>query len=100
MTKSMETPDFRDEAEEAQWWAEHESTVLSEFRGAAQDGTLKQGTLMKRGPTPPVTIRLDPSDLELARSQAERLGLRYQTYIKMILHQALTTEADRQDSRS
>jgi predicted DNA binding CopG/RHH family protein len=39
-----------------------------------------------------ITIRLPLDDLEKARRLAERRGLRYQTYVKMLLHQAL--EAD------
>lgn len=38
-----------------------------------------------------VTIRLSNSEIELARKQAEAKGLRYQTYMKMLLHQALTS---------
>jgi hypothetical protein len=42
-----------------------------------------------------VTIRLSLADLERARRQAERRGLRYQTYVKMLLHQALVADARR-----
>ena len=42
-----------------------------------------------------VTIRLSLADLERARKQAERRGLRYQTYVKMLLHQALVADARR-----
>ena len=94
MPKLIETPDFKDESEEARWWAENQNAVLNEFKGAAKDGTLGRGTLARRGNTPAVTIRLDPTDVELARTQAEVRGLRYQTYIKMVLHQALAKEAD------
>ena len=53
-----------------------------------------RGTLTRRkGQTPTITIRLDPTDVELARAQAEERGLRYQTYLKMVLHQALAQEA-------
>jgi predicted DNA binding CopG/RHH family protein len=37
-----------------------------------------------------ITIRLGNNELALARRQAEAKGLKYQTYIKMLLHQALT----------
>lgn len=40
----------------------------------------------------PVTIRLAVSDIQLAKEQAERLGLGYQTYLKSLLHQALTAK--------
>jgi predicted DNA binding CopG/RHH family protein len=36
-----------------------------------------------------VTIRLGNDELALARRQAEARGLKYQTYIKMLLHEAL-----------
>jgi predicted DNA binding CopG/RHH family protein len=41
------------------------------------------------GGIPPTTIRLDPDDIARARKQAEQRGLKYQTYIKMLLHDAL-----------
>lgn len=93
MPKLIETPEFKDESDEAKWWAENQNALLSEFKGAAKDGSLERGTLVRRGQTPSVTIRLDPADIQLARAQAEMRGLRYQTYIKMVLHQALAKEA-------
>jgi predicted DNA binding CopG/RHH family protein len=36
-----------------------------------------------------ITIRLGNDELALARRQAEARGLKYQTYIKMLLHEAL-----------
>ncbi len=36
-----------------------------------------------------VTIRLSNSEIARAKQQAEAKGLRYQTYIKMLLHEAL-----------
>jgi predicted DNA binding CopG/RHH family protein len=38
---------------------------------------------------PSTTIRLDPDDIAKARVLAAERGLRYQTYIKMIIHEAL-----------
>ena len=39
-----------------------------------------------------VTIRIPVRDLKTAQRLAERKGLRYQTYMKMLLHQALEKE--------
>jgi transposase-like protein len=39
------------------------------------------------------TIRLDPEDIAIARVQAAERGLRYQTYLKMIIHEALRKTA-------
>ena len=36
-----------------------------------------------------ITIRLGNDEIALARRQAEARGLKYQTYIKMLLHEAL-----------
>ena len=38
-----------------------------------------------------ITIRLGNGELALARQQAEAKGLKYQTYIKMLLHEALVS---------
>jgi predicted DNA binding CopG/RHH family protein len=94
MPKALKTPKFKTEGEEALWWEKSQSLLLNEFEQAAKEGTLGRGTLMRRkGQTPTITIRLDPTDVELARTQAEERGLRYQTYLKMVLHQALAQEA-------
>lgn len=37
----------------------------------------------------PVTIRLGNREIALARKQAEAKGLKYQTYMKMLLHESL-----------
>ena len=91
----FETPDFKSEAEEADWWFANRKLVSAAFRQAAKDGALTRGTLAREGLTPTTTIRLDPADIALARQQAEARGLKYQTYLKSIIHQALVKEARR-----
>jgi predicted DNA binding CopG/RHH family protein len=94
MPKAIKTPRFKTETQEAHWWEKNQSLLLKEFEQAAKEGTIGRGTLMqRRGQTPTITIRLDPTDVELARAQAEVRGLRYQTYLKMVIHQAQTQEA-------
>lgn len=44
------------------------------------------------------TIRLDPDDLALARKQPAARGLRSQTYLKMIIHEALRKAEDENKS--
>jgi hypothetical protein len=64
--------------------------------------------LLRRGfrfpepqPIPTTTIRLDPEDIAKARVQAAERGLRYQTYLKMIIHEALrNAEASRKTANS
>ena len=45
--------------------------------------------------SPTITIRLAGADLTRARTFAAEKGLRYQTYLKMLLHQALDSEEKR-----
>jgi predicted metal-dependent hydrolase len=98
----LKIPKFASEAEEARWWYENEELIAEEFEKAAKEGRLRTGGIRRlfreRGipfpeerakVTPTTTIRLDPDDIALARKQAEARGLRYQTYLKMIIHEAL-----------
>jgi predicted DNA binding CopG/RHH family protein len=85
-------PDFKSEAEEAKWWFDHQDELDQDFAEAAANGTLGRGTAARLGGLPTTTIRLDPVDIQIAREQAEKRGLKYQTYIKMLLHEALARE--------
>lgn len=96
----LKVPKFATEAEEAKWWFENDDKVFEEFKKAAKAGKLGRGGVRRlfaeKGisfkepkPTPTTTIRLDPDDIAEARVQASKRGLRYQTYLKMIIHEAL-----------
>jgi hypothetical protein len=109
---SLVVPAFATEAEEARWWYENQEIIDQEFVKAAAEGRLKRGgvqrLLAERGipfqqpqPLPTTTIRLDPEDIAKARIQAAERGLRYQTYLKMIIHEALrNAEKARQTTTS
>jgi predicted DNA binding CopG/RHH family protein len=88
----VKIPKFENEADEANWAFEHRDDLAAAFLQAAQKGLVRQGTLKQRGVTPPTTIRLAPEDISRARALAERRGLRYQTYLKMLIHEALERE--------
>lgn len=93
MREELKNLNFRNEAEEAEWWDKNQGALAQEFEEAAAAGTLGRGTVARKGNTPTTTIRLDPNDVAKARTQAEHRGLRYQTYLKMLIHEALR-EAD------
>lgn len=95
IAKKLQTPKFKSEADEARWYEKNQDVLLAELKDAAKDGTLGRGSVAKRGLTPTTTIRLDKRDIELAKQQAEQRGLRYQTYLKMLIHQALREEHPR-----
>lgn len=80
-------PKFKTEAEEAAWWDAHPETATAIMKRA-----LKSGAARRRVPLKTVTIRLPVADLEAAQDLANRKGLPYQTYIKMVLHEALNKE--------
>ena len=86
-------PKFESEAEEAKWWFDHQDELLQDFEQAALDGTLGRGTAARTAGLPTTTIHLDPVDVLMARDQSAKRGLRYQTYLKMLLHEALIREA-------
>lgn len=94
MKQTLKTPEFKSEKEEAKWFDTHQDDLLAQFEQAAKEGTLGRGTLARRSQTAATSIRLDTADIELAKSLAEKRGLRYQTYLKMIIHQHLLNEAD------
>jgi predicted DNA binding CopG/RHH family protein len=88
-------PTFQSEAEEAEWWYKNRAKLDKDLVEAVKKGKLKrlgQATLKARlaaSKSRVVSIRLPKDDIELARQQAARKGLPYQTYIKSVLHQAL-----------
>jgi predicted DNA binding CopG/RHH family protein len=57
-----------------------QTTTLSEVLQRARQ---------RAGTTPTVSIRIAPEDIVRAHGLAEKKGLRYQTYLKMLLHEAL-----------
>jgi predicted DNA binding CopG/RHH family protein len=93
-------PNFATEAEEAKWWDDNQDMVEEEMLKAIRDGTAHIGgparILLERRESKDISIRVPIADLERAREQAQKKGLTYQTYIKMLLHEAL----DRQDAAS
>jgi hypothetical protein len=100
----LKIPKFATEAEEAKWWFENDDKIFEEFKKAAKEGRLGRGgarrlfaekgipfpeSQQRTGPTRTTTIRLDPEDIAKAREQAAERGLRYQTYLKMLIREAL-----------
>ena len=85
--KTISIPKFRTEAEEAQWWDRHPEAATEIMRRA-----LKSGKARRPVPLKTVSMRLPVPDIKAAQDLAERKGLRYQTYIKMLLHEALEKE--------
>ena len=93
----LDTPEFKNEKEEAEWWDANEKLLLTEFQKAADDGTLGHGILARKEMTASTRVNLDPQDAELARKQARHQGIDFQVYVQTLLHKALQQEAEKQD---
>jgi predicted DNA binding CopG/RHH family protein len=91
---------FKSEEQEAEWWAKNQNLIADRFEEAKAGGKLGKGTVARvarerAGASPTITIRLAEDDLTRARALAAEKGLRYQTYLKMLLRQALNSEEKR-----
>ena len=89
MLEELKDKTFANEAEEAAWWESHEDALADEFEKATAEGRIGIGSVAKRAALSTTTIRIPPEDIAEARVQAAKRGLRYQTYLKMIIHEAL-----------
>ena len=80
-------PKFRGEAAEAEWWDNHPEVATEIMKRAMKASKARRAVPLKT-----VTMRLPVPDIEAAQDLAQQKGLRYQTYIKMLLHEALERE--------
>jgi hypothetical protein len=89
MLEELRGKTFANEADEAAWWEANEAALADAFEKSTADGRIGHGTLVVTGDSTVAKLRLDPDDIAKARVQAAERGLRYQTYLKMIIHEAL-----------
>jgi hypothetical protein len=99
--KTPEIPKFKNESEEADWWASRAGRTYLKRKFAEHQaaGTKLRGSSlvarMNQKSTVQIAIRLPQADLAQARKLAERKGLGYQTLLKMLVHEGLAREARR-----
>jgi len=99
--RKLVIPSFRNEGEEAAWWDKHRAAVEADLRAAMREGKTTSladvmGQARRKKELLPVTIRLASEDIATARQLADNKGIGYQTYIKLLLHDALRKEAGRE----
>jgi predicted DNA binding CopG/RHH family protein len=86
-------PPFANEQDEAAWWDAHPEALTDRFQAAKLQGKLRRLSQTNLpGASETVTIRIANDELTRARRLAAKRGLRYQTYLKMLLHEALDNE--------
>ncbi len=88
--KPITIPKFRTTDQEADWWESREGKRIATeiMRRGIATGTAKR----RKVPLKTVTMRLPEPDIEAAKDLAFRKGIPYQTYIKMLLHEAIEKE--------
>lgn len=95
--RKLIVPKFSSETDDAKWHQNHRRKLESAFEHRIHDGstvTLRQAAARAR--TRPVTLRLPTEDIDTARGIAAQKGIGYQTYIKMLLREALRREIAKQ----
>jgi predicted DNA binding CopG/RHH family protein len=94
------TPKFRNEDEEAAWWASAEGREFLKRQAAAGVSEKQKGsplvTNLGRTSSVQIALRLPVPDVTRAREIAGRKGIGYQTLLKMLVHEGLRREARRQ----
>lgn len=95
--KKLTVPSFKSEKEEAAWWEKHRGEVEADLRAALRSRktvSLSEviASARMKNKLLPVTIRLASEDIATARDLANDKGIGYQTYIKLLLHDALQRE--------
>ncbi len=93
--KQAAIPKFSSEAEEAAWWDAHRSEIEAEIRQRMKQKRPLTLDSLVRGEkaSQPITLRIAKEDLDTARRLAAQKGVGYQTYIKMVLREALAKNA-------
>jgi predicted DNA binding CopG/RHH family protein len=92
-------PKFQSEHAEAEWFDRHRRPLSADMRRRLKAGegktlaeALAQSATKEKARLKPVTIRMLPDDLDLVRRLAFEKGLPYQTFIKVLLREALVRQ--------
>lgn len=95
--KKLMARKFANEASEAKWWDHNMNLVEKNLVAAIKSGAAKRGgpsrVIRERRESKNITIRIATVDIERARLLAARKGIGYQTYMKILLKEALDREA-------
>ena len=103
----VEIPKFKNESQEADWWAskpgrdyvkQRSASVKSKgtgTKGSRLVAKLNKAAKLNKKSSVQIAIRLPEQDLEHARQIAGRKGIGYQTLLRMLVHEGLSREARR-----
>ena len=101
-SERIQVPAFSSEEEEAAWWDRNQEMIADRFRQAAASGQLGEGRVARQAVaggmpdgSPTLEIQIPETDISRARALAARKGLRYQTYLRILIHEGLEREEQR-----
>jgi len=95
--RKLIVPKFTSETEDAKWHQRNRRALEQAAERRIREGTtLPLEQAANRARTRPVTLRLAATDIDAARAMAAQKGIGYQTYVKMLLHEALRRETGKQ----
>jgi predicted DNA binding CopG/RHH family protein len=96
---SKTTLKFKNEDEEAKWWASAKGRDFLKENSAAGSPKKQKGlplvANLNGSSSVQIALRLPAPDLAKAREIAGRKGIGYQTLLKMLVHEGLRREARR-----
>ena len=97
--RQLVIPRFASALAEAEWFDKNRKKLEADMSRRFRIGDTKRlaealahSAAKEKAKLKPVTIRMQPDDLEAVRRLAARKGLPYQTYIKVLLREALRRE--------
>ena len=97
--KKLVIPRFTSAEAEAEWFYRNRGKLQADMSRRLKTGdtftfaeALAKSAAKEKARLKPVTIRMQPDDLDAVRRLAEQKGLPYQTYIKVLLREALLRE--------
>lgn len=93
MVEKRVLPEFKSEAEEAAWWFDHQDEILDDFIAAEAEGRLGPNTALVYSVPASNVIHLEPRSVALAREQAARQGMDYESYVQHLVDEGLLKEA-------
>ena len=95
MKRQPAFPTFKDDREAADFWATHNSTPhVGNLREVAVrvSPALRRRVAARAAAKKPITLRLEPRQIEAAKRVARRKSIPYQTLLRMWIAEGLTRE--------
>ena len=92
---AKKVPEFKTEEEEARFWDEHDSIeFIEEFEPVEikVSPELEEKIMNRRELKKPITLRLEPKQIDTVKKIAIMKGLPYQTLIRMWITERIKTE--------